>query len=163
MIYEDNTTIADRRPRRLHIPISVACDKTPLEQTQDEAEEMEEAKDKAGVKPSGTEDEAQDTPIEGTPEEVIGEMRSGDRSLPRQNLLLVEGRPEDLLAKIESISAKIDKMDNEMSVDELQAEELSESAELNEVAQVKKEWNQTKRQVDVALGTTESESEDSKK
>lgn len=141
---------------------AVACDKTTQEETQDEAEKMEEAKDKAGVKPSGTEDEAQDTPIEGTPKEVFGEMRREIDAYQDKVFSSSKDVPEDLLAKLESISAQIDKLNNEMSVDELQAEEISESAE-KQIAQVKKEWNQTKRQIDVALGTTESESEDSEK
>ncbi|MGM0558469.1 MAG: hypothetical protein ACQEVA_18940 [Myxococcota bacterium] len=138
---------------------ALACDKTSQEEAEEESKTMEKAKEKAEVKPSGTEDEDNDTPIEGTPEEVIGEMNREIDAYQNKIYSSSKDVPEDLRTKVDAAEAQVQKLEDSLSVDELKAEELTEETNAT-VAEIKKEWNQTKRQVDVALGTTESETEE---
>jgi hypothetical protein len=135
-----------------------ACDKTAQQEAEKEAETMEEA----NVKPSGTPDEDVDTPIEGPPGEVFDEMRREIDAYQNKIYSSSKDVPQDLRTKVDAVEAQVEQLDNSLSVDQLQGDEISEKLSAT-IAQVKKEWNQTKRQVDVALGTTASETDEKQK
>lgn len=138
---------------------ALACDKTSTEEAEKEAEMMEKAKEKANVKPSGTKEEAKDTPIEGPPEQIFSEIRREVDAYQNKIYSSPKDIPQDLRTKIDSIEARVEQLDNSLSVDELEGEEIDKELS-SRIAQLKKEWNQTKRQVDVALGTTQSETDE---
>lgn len=131
----------------------IACDppQPPDEDLGEVSENIEEARERTGDRPEGMPGEDPDQPIEGTPDAVVTAL---DREMMAYETR-VEGADKevaaDTVAKMESLRLQLETLKRDLDAAGADtADELSAEVE-KRLADVKKEWNQTKRQVDMQL------------
>ncbi|QDG50425.1 hypothetical protein FIV42_06665 [Persicimonas caeni] len=131
----------------------LACDppQPPDEDLGEVSENIEEAREETGDRPEGIPGENPDQPIEGSPSDVVSEI---DRELLAYENRVVGADKKvdpDTIAKMKSARTRLDIFKDDLAkVDADTAEELPSGLE-KRLAGIKKEWNQTKRQVDMQL------------
>lgn len=128
------------------------CEEPPPEQTVEEAARtVEEAREKTDDRPQGAPGEDPDRPIEGSPLEIVRKIETEIEGYNERISEQRETLPEDIEAKKLAVIARLDGLEAEL--DQLNGE--LGPALRREVADVKLEWNQTKRQIDLYLGTAD--------
>lgn len=133
---------------------STGCE-PPQPPQEDEPEEMaeniEEARERTGDRPEGLPGEDPDTPIEGSPKEVLAEL---DREIKgyQQKIEQAEKDLEDVTtAKVESARTRLKILREDLEKRGADAGAQLSSELEKRLASLKKEWNQTKRQIDMQL------------
>lgn len=131
----------------------IACDppQPPDEDLGEVSENIEEARERTGDRPEGMRGEDPDQPIEGTPDDIVTAL---DREMMAYESR-VEGADKkvapDTVAKMKSLRSQLETLKKDLEAAGADtADELSSELE-KRLADVKKEWNQSKRQVDMQL------------
>lgn len=128
----------------------------PADELDEAVHEMEEAKTETDDRPEGTPAEDNDTPIEGTPAEVLGEMNEEMDAYEERVKKAEADFDESLLERRARLAEQVDEMLAELDAATLATRPDALDPKLAErIATLKKEWNQTKRQIDLVAGPSQ--------